>query len=86
MSHNRPSVLVVDDEPNILRTLGIAFESIGFDAHLYGDPRQVLDLIPTQRFDLAFLDLKMSPFNGIELMERIKKANPSTTVLIISAH
>ena len=86
MSHNRPSVLVVDDEPNILRTLGIAFESIGFDAHLYGNPRQVLDLIPTQQFDLAFLDLKMSPFNGIELMERIKKANPSTTVVIITAH
>jgi two-component system, NtrC family, response regulator AlgB len=86
MSQDRPSVLVVDDEPNILRTLGIAFQSIGFETHLYGNPRQVLDLLPTHRFDLAFLDLKMSPFDGIELMERIKKANPSTTVVIITAH
>lgn len=86
MSHARPSVLVVDDEPNILRTLGIAFESIGFETHLYGNPRQVLDLIPTQPFDLAFLDLKMSPLSGIELMERIKQAHPTTTVVIITAH
>jgi len=86
MGERVPNVLVVDDEPNILKTMGICFASVGYQTRLFSKPQEVLDVLRQEKFDLAFIDLKMAPIDGIELMEEIKKYSPETSVVIITAH
>lgn len=82
----KPKVLVIDDEKNILNTMGICFETIGVDATLCSKPQEVLRLIKENNYDIAFVDLKMSPMDGIEVLEEIKKYSSNTTVIIMTAH
>jgi DNA-binding NtrC family response regulator len=86
MQQKKPTVLVVDDEKNILRTIGICLESIGIDVTLCAKPQDVLRLLQEKVFDIAFIDLKMSPMDGIEVLEEVKQYSPSTTVIIMTAH
>lgn len=80
-------VLVVDDEPNVLKTLTICLSSMGLSVHACRSPIEAVDVVHAERdFDIAFLDLKMFPIDGIELMMRIKQASPRITVVIITAH
>ena len=86
MQQQKPKVLVVDDEKNILNTIGICLESIGIDATLCAKPQDVLHLLQENVFDIAFVDLKMSPMDGIEVLAEIKQYSPNTTVIIMTAH
>ncbi|MBI3585600.1 MAG: sigma-54-dependent Fis family transcriptional regulator [Ignavibacteriales bacterium] len=86
MESPKPNVLVVDDEPNVLKTIGICFEAIGFRTHLFSKPLEALEAVRKESFDLAFVDLKMGPIDGMEVMAEIKKFSPEVTVIIITAH
>jgi len=86
MQQKKPKALVVDDEKNILSTIGICLESIGIEAVLCLKPQEVLQLLQQNRFDIAFIDLKMSPMDGIEILSEIKQYSPDTTVVIMTAH
>ena len=86
METRTAKVLVVDDEPNILKTMGICFDATGFQARLVSKPQEVLEIIQRETFDLAFVDLKMAPMDGMEILAEIKKHAPETTVTIITAH
>lgn len=86
MNEIRPRVLLVDDEANILKTMKICFEDSGFDITAYQNPQEALDAIHNRKFDLAFVDLKMSPVDGMQLLGAIKDMAPQTTVVIITAH
>jgi two-component system, NtrC family, response regulator AlgB len=79
-------VLLVDDEPNILKTLSICFETLEFDVTAFNDSSRALEYVKTNDFDFAFLDLKMYPIDGLQLLTEIKKISPETTVVIITAH
>jgi NtrC-family two-component system response regulator AlgB len=79
-------VLVVDDEPNILKTMGVCFNAVGYATQLFSKPQEALEVLRREKFDLAFVDLKMAPINGMELLAEIKKYSPETTVIIVTAH
>ena len=86
MEQRKPTALVVDDERNILNTIGICLESIGMMVTLCPKPQDVIHLLQQQSFDLAFVDLKMSPMDGVEVLTEIKQYSPATTVIIMTAH
>src|SRR4051794_41027213 len=81
------NVLLVDDEPNVLKTLTICLNSMGLNVTACKSPLEALDVMRSHGgFDIAFLDLKMYPIDGIELMLQIQQMNPEITVVIITAH
>jgi DNA-binding NtrC family response regulator len=86
MTQIMPRVLVVDDEANILKTMGVCFNAVGYETHLFSKPQEALDALHRERFDLAFIDLKMAPIDGMEVLAEIKKYSPETTVIIVTAH
>ena len=86
MTSASPKVLVVDDEPNILKTMGVCFTAIGYPTQLFLKPQEGLAALHREKFDLAFVDLKMAPIDGMEFLAEIKKFSPETTVIIITAH
>ena len=81
-----PSVLIVDDEANILKTMAICLKDLGYNMTTIQKPQEVHEVIIKQTFDLAFVDLKMQPIDGMEVLSIIKQKSPSTTVIIITAH
>ncbi len=86
MENRAAKVLVIDDEINILKTVGICLEAIGFEVYPVANPEQALELARSVPFDLAFVDLRMQPMDGMELLSALKKSQPSITVIIITAH
>jgi DNA-binding NtrC family response regulator len=80
------TILVVDDEKHVLSTVGICFDSLGFKTVLCSKPQDVLGILKTDKFDMAFVDLKMTPMDGMEVMAEIRLHSPSTSVIMMTAH
>ncbi|HUI29295.1 MAG TPA: sigma-54 dependent transcriptional regulator [Candidatus Acidoferrales bacterium] len=82
----KTNVLLVDDEPNILRTMKICLESIGLEVTAVSRSDEALKIANQKQFDIAFLDLKMYPLDGIQLLAEIKKIFPDIIAVIVTAH
>ena len=81
-----PSVLIVDDEPSILKTLGDLLSDEGFEVVTASNGYEALKIIETDFPDLVLLDIWMPGIDGIETLKEIKKDNPHIQVIIITGH
>ncbi|AWM38005.1 sigma-54-dependent transcriptional regulator [Gemmata obscuriglobus] len=79
-------LLVIDDEASLRRTIRIALESFGHTVKDAANRAQALEALRAQRFDLAFLDLKLGPEKGLELLPELLAAAPGLHVVIVTAH
>lgn len=84
-------ILVVDDEPNILKTMTIGLKSLGYPVDGYEQAEAALkqidkDLFGEVQYGCAFIDLMMHPMNGITLMKELHRRIPDLVVIIITAH
>ena len=75
-------VLVVDDDPQTLRYVRNALSSAGYVPLVTGDPRELPDLIRTEKPQLVLLDLMLPETDGIELMERIPELSDLPVIFI----
>ncbi len=66
-------ILVVDDEPQILRVLRRGLEGKGYEVAAAPDAPTALDLLKATRADLLITDLRMPDMDGIELCERVRQ-------------
>lgn len=82
----KTSVLLVDDEQNILKTVRIALEAGGFDVTAFLNPLDALDELRKESFAIAFYDLKMQPIDGMQLLKETRSMSPETTVVLMTAH
>ncbi len=81
-----PSVLIVDDEPSILKSLsGLLFDE-GFEVQTATNGYEALKIIDAESPDLVLLDIWMPGIDGIETLKEIKNNNPYIQVIIISGH
>jgi NtrC-family two-component system response regulator AlgB len=78
-------VLVVDDEPNIRRTLSVALESMGYEATNAATGSAALGELKARRFDVMLLDLKLSQENGLEVLDEAIRISPALAVVIMTA-
>ena len=80
------SVLVVDEQENLLVLLERILSKEGFLVRTASNAYQALDLVDRNTFDLAILDIKMFPVDGVALLSEIKKRSPSINVVMITAY
>ena len=71
MSH---TIALVDDDRNILATVGIALRSEGFATRVYSDGAAALKALTENPPDLAVCDIKMPRMDGLELLSRLRAA------------
>ena len=69
------SVLVVDDEPNIVRSLEFLMKQAGYEVRVAHDGEQALQSIAAERPDLVLLDVMMPKFDGFQVCSEVR-ANP----------
>lgn len=80
------TVLVVDDEERIRSSLRGILSDEGFRVIDTGDAPGVMAIIAREHPEVVLLDVWMPELDGIELLRRIKAAQPHTRVIMISGH
>jgi DNA-binding NtrC family response regulator len=80
-------ILVVDDEPNMLRLLKtILMDKTGYEVVTTNNPLEVSKLLQESQFDLVITDLKMPLVDGMDLIDIIKKIKAGLPIVIITAY
>lgn len=85
MSEFKPSILLVDDDPGLLRLLAIRLEAEGFNVHTSSSGEDALPALRNHAIDLVVTDLRMGGMDGIELFEQVRHFFPGLPVIIMSA-
>jgi len=80
-----PSLLVVDDEPNVLYAIEKAFRSDTLSVLTAQTGEQGLELIRQQRPDAVILDVQLPDMSGLETFDQIRQLDPRLPVIVITA-
>jgi two-component system, NtrC family, response regulator GlrR len=80
------TILVVDDDQDILRLICMRLISAGYQTITASDGAEALLTIHMQRPDLVISDLRMPTLDGINLMESAHETNPTLPFIILTAH
>ncbi len=80
------SILIVDDEANLRRSLALILQKAGFHITSASSGQEAIQFLQSNSYDLTFLDLKMPDVNGMDLLPRIRSLYPDMPVLILTAH
>lgn len=81
-----PTILIVDDEHNILQSLGGLLSDEGFEVLKAPNGYEALKIIDSESPDLVLLDIWMPGIDGIETLKQIKKENSLIPVVMITGH
>jgi two-component system, OmpR family, KDP operon response regulator KdpE len=78
-------VLVVDDEPAILRFLHASLESQGYIVLTAADARTALDMVRKRTADLVVLDLGLPDMDGLDVVRQIRDGGETLPIIILSS-
>jgi two-component system response regulator GlrR len=84
--HGRGRILLVDDDPGLLRLLSIRLNAEGYDIVAVESASEALAALPRFRPDLVITDLRMEHMDGIGLLNEIQRQRPGLCVLLLTAH
>ena len=81
-------ILIIEDEEPIRRVLVriLNEEDSKFEIHEASDGKKGLDSISKESFDLVLCDIKMPKIDGMELLQRTRKQNPSLPFIMLTGH
>ena len=80
-------ILVVDDEPDMLRLLKtILMDKTGYEVTTTNNPLEVSKLLQDSQFDLVVTDLKMPLVDGIDLIGIVKHIDTAMPIIVITAY
>ncbi len=81
---NRYSILIVEDNENLLRELRETLENEGYQADIASNGKTALQLWKERLYDLILVDLRIPEIDGRDLIDVIKEKQPLTQIVILS--
>jgi len=78
-------ILIVEDEPDIMRLIQNRLESEKFDVTIALDGKEALNYIGSNHYDVVTLDIMLPHVDGLTLCENVRKRHKDSLILIISA-
>ena len=81
----KPSLLVVDDELSMREFLEILLHKEGYRVTTAVNGEAALQLLDRDSFDLVICDIKMPRVDGMEVLRRVKEADPESQVIMVTA-
>ncbi len=79
-------ILLVDDEPSILSVLSTLLKAEGYDVTAVPGGDKAQDVIRNEDFDLLISDIRMSPVNGMQLLQLVHEVKPQMSVIMLTAY
>jgi DNA-binding NtrC family response regulator len=89
MNHNghKPSVMIVDDEEMVITSIKAFLQlETDFDVNGFTDPEEAARFAAEHEVDVAVSDYLMPKMNGIQLLGRIKSAQPEASRVLLTGH
>src|SRR3954471_11510121 len=80
-----PTLLVVDDEPNVLYSLEKSLRSDELEVVTAQSGKQALELVARQPPDAVILDVRLGDACGLDVFDRIREASPRLPVIMLTA-
>ena len=84
MSKKGKSILVVEDDQDLLDTLSQFLGQKGFEVSPVPDAEQAIEKLKANSYDLLITDLKLPGIDGIDLIPRCKEISPRTDIMVMS--
>jgi two-component system, NtrC family, response regulator AtoC len=81
-----PTILIVEDEPKMLRLLELTLAEEGFATRAAADAEAALKLLGQEQMDLVITDLKLPGMNGLEFLQAVKRTNAMIPVVVMTAY
>ena len=82
----KTNILVVDDLHSMRMTLGGILEDKGYNVVTVEDGYQAIEAVKKTHYDAIFMDIKMPGINGVQTYREVKKIDPRTTVIMMTAY
>jgi two-component system, OmpR family, response regulator len=79
-------VMLVDDDEAVVEVIGIGLRKKGYRVDAFTGPPAALAAFVPHSYDVAILDVRMGPFDGLELYRRLKGLDPRLEVLFLTAY
>ncbi len=79
-------MLIVDDEPKILKLLDKAFTKKGYDVFSTETPLKALEIQKRENIQVMFFDLHMPEMNGLELCRLVRANNPMALIYAMTGY
>lgn len=87
MTQHKPArLLLVDDDPGLLKLLGLRLTSEGYSVETAASGLEGLRVLGREQIDLVISDLRMDEMDGMQLFSEIQKVQPGLPVIILTAH
>ena len=80
------SILVVDDNEDLLETFSMILKRRGFTVDTAENGVSAVDKFKMGHFDVTLMDIVMPEMNGVEALKRIKEINPGARVILMTAY
>ncbi len=80
----KPRIMVLDDDPNVCKTLKLYLKKEGYEVEAFIDPLAAKERLETTEFDVVITDLMMEGMDGFEVLKLIKRLSPNTQVIMIT--
>ena len=81
---DKSTIALVDDERNILQSLGMALEAEGYKVRTYNDGASALEALTEDPADLGIFDIKMPRMDGMELLRRVRQQSDMPVIFLTS--
>ena len=80
------TVLIVDDEKNILLTLSQSLEALQLETDTAANGEEALAKLKEKEFGLILLDLRMPGMDGMEVLRQVREIRPDIRIIMITAY
>jgi DNA-binding NtrC family response regulator len=82
--NSKTSILVLDDEPIVLKRLTPALQKAGYEVEVFSQSSEASERIKGKNFDIVITDLKMPGLDGMKFLTMVKDRSPKTEVIVIT--
>jgi DNA-binding NtrC family response regulator len=86
MMQSQVHILVVDDERNIRKNLGMVLEGDGYKVDTAGNGDEAIARVKEGRYDIVFVDIQMPKMDGLELLGYLRGLRPRMPVIMLTAY
>ena len=83
---SKPTVLIVDDEPDLLELVSLTLSRMNLQARTAADVNSARRLLKAERFDLCLTDMRLPDGDGLDLVAWIQQNRADLPVAVITAH
>jgi len=79
-------ILIVDDEKRILETFSLMLSDSGYDVRTASQRDEAVDLVSSEKFDIAFVDHFLGPARGLDLMKQLSVIDPELYFVLMTGN